>query len=108
MTTEGIAKGEEMIAVFMGGVKDGMSSIHYYFPNQGGYKMNLEYSTSYKELMPSIYKCLKICHEEMLDEWERGFSEAFLACSIFSLFKTTVSFITWYNLLNQSNEILHP
>lgn len=57
----------------------------------------LKYHSSYDWLMPVVNKCIEICNNEMLNEWENGFIDAFMSTNIDKLYKETVDFIKWYN-----------
>lgn len=56
-----------------------------------------QYHTSWDGLMPVVHKCLAICHEEMLNEWENSFQNAFMSCSINKMFEECFQFTQWYN-----------
>lgn len=56
------------------------------------------FDTSWEKLMPVVHKCLGICHEKMLKEWENSFADKFLSCSISSMHKEVVEFIEWWKL----------
>jgi chorismate synthase len=53
------------------------------------------YSTSWGTLMPVVHKCLAICHNNMLNEWEESFGNKFMSCSIDAMYKEVVDFIIW-------------
>lgn len=57
----------------------------------------LKYNWSWDWLMPVVHKCLAICHENMWNEWEAGFSDALFTCHINGMYKEAVEFIQWYN-----------
>ena len=59
--------------------------------------VHAKFHTSYEWLMPVVGKCLEICHEEMLNEWENSFVDAFLSTSFDLMFKEVTQFIEWYN-----------
>ena len=48
-------------------------------------------------LMEAVFKCLEICHNEMLNEWENGFSDSFFSRDINCMYSEVVRFIKWYN-----------
>lgn len=56
-----------------------------------------KYDKDYNWLMTAVNKCLVICHNEMLNEWEVSFSDCFFSCSIDKMYNEVVSFIHWYN-----------
>jgi hypothetical protein len=58
---------------------------------------NPKFDTSWDWLMPVVKKCLAICHEEMLNEWENYFCDIFLACDVLLMHKAVTEFIEWYN-----------
>ena len=99
--TETLEK-NKLIAKFMGMdiIFDGIS-YHFYYINEKGCKSATQihtlYESSWNWLMPVVHKCLAICNDLMLDEWESGFSDAFLSCSIATLYKEVTDFIEWYN-----------
>lgn len=57
----------------------------------------LFFTKEWNWLMPVVHKCLLICHENMLNEWENGFADAFLSRSIDTMVKEIISFIEFYN-----------
>ena len=57
----------------------------------------LHFDTDWNWLMEVVNKCLGICHEKMLNEWEDGFSDSFFSRDINCLYSETVRFIKWYN-----------
>ncbi len=57
----------------------------------------VKYNSSWDWLMPVIEKCLIYCHENMLNEWENGFSDSFLSANFNVLFKITTQFIQFHN-----------
>lgn len=59
--------------------------------------INLLFTKEWNWLMPVVHKCLLICHENMLNEWENGFADAFLSGSIDVMVKEVISFIEFYN-----------
>ena len=62
---------------------------------------NLMFNSSYDWLMPVVNKCLLICHENSLNEWENAFCDKFLTRDIQPLFDLCVEFIKWYNEQNK-------
>lgn len=60
-------------------------------------RKNLKYHESWDWLIPAIHKALEICHNEMLNEWENGFANAFLSCGIELPYRELTEFIKWYN-----------
>lgn len=88
------------IATFMGYINNGCSSDGFLINPETNYDEDIsemKYDTSWDWLMPVVHKCLVICNDLMLDEWEGGFSDAFLSCSIATLYKKVTDFIEWYN-----------
>lgn len=85
MTTNNIHEGNLLIAEFMG-YKRGGELQHY-----------LHYNERWDWLMPVVHKCLGICHDLMLNEWEQSFADEFLGTDIIALYKETIEFIEWYN-----------
>ena len=57
----------------------------------------LLFDTNWDWLMKAVHKCLGICHEKMLNEWEVFFSDKFFTCDIDVMFQAVVEFIKWYN-----------
>ena len=57
----------------------------------------VKYATSWEWLMPVVHKCLAICHERILNEWEASFADKFMACSLKSLYDEVIAFIKFYN-----------
>lgn len=57
----------------------------------------VKFHTSWDWLMPVVEKCLKYCHDKMLNEWESCFTDTFLTLSVKSMHETTFQFIEWYN-----------
>lgn len=55
------------------------------------------FNTSWDWLMPVVHSCLKICHENSLNEWENEFIDKFMACDINVMYGITIEFIMWYN-----------
>lgn len=55
------------------------------------------YHSDWNKLMPVVFKCLEICHNEMLNEWEDGFSDSFFSRDINCMYSEVVRFIKWYN-----------
>ena len=64
-------------------------------PLTDGLLLNLY--NDWNSLMPVIEKCLIYCHENMLNEWENGFSDSFLSVNFNVLFKITTQFIQFHN-----------
>ena len=62
---------------------------------------NCFYHSSWDWLMPVVQKCIKYCHDNMLEEWEQSFSDKFMICDIKALFNEVVKFIKWYNNLKK-------
>ena len=56
-----------------------------------------KYHTSWDWLMPVVHKCLSVCHNEMLNEWEESFADKLFTLSIESMYQETVEFIKWQN-----------
>ena len=56
----------------------------------------VKYNSSWEWLMPVVHKCLKICHENMLNEWENSFADKFLSCDIKMMYKEADEFIQWW------------
>lgn len=52
---------------------------------------------TWNDLMPVVHKCLKICHDNMLNEWENSFADKFLTLAIEPMFKEVIDFINFYN-----------
>ena len=90
-----------LIAEFMGFEKDSDQSELYFTGHNTEYQSatvdEMRFNVSWDWLMPVVHKCLGICHEGMIDEWENSFADEFLSCSIEVLYNETVAFITWYN-----------
>jgi hypothetical protein len=57
-------------------------------------------NNSWNWLMELVNKCLEICHENMLNEWETGFSDSFFSRDINCMYAEGVRFIKWYNQQN--------
>jgi hypothetical protein len=57
----------------------------------------LSFHSDWNWLMAATHKCLFICHELMLNEWEDSFSDKFLACGITPMRNEVIQFINWYN-----------
>ena len=57
----------------------------------------LKYHSDWNWLMTVVFKCLEICHNEMLNEWENGFSDSFFSRDINCMYSEVVRFIEWYN-----------
>lgn len=55
-----------------------------------------DYNDDWKELMKVVHRCLQICNEEMLNEWENSFCDKFLSCNIESMYNEVLNFIKWY------------
>ena len=60
-------------------------------------EVDLHYHSDWNWLMPVVFKCLEICHNEMLNEWENGFSDSFFSRDINCMYSEVVRFIEWYN-----------
>jgi hypothetical protein len=56
-----------------------------------------KYHSSYDWLMPVVNKCLKICHDNMLNEWENSFADKFMTAAFEPLYNEAVEFINWFN-----------
>ena len=56
-----------------------------------------KYDSDWNWLMTVVFKCLEICHNEMLNEWENGFSDSFFSRDINCMYSEVVRFIEWYN-----------
>ena len=56
-----------------------------------------KYDSDWNWLVPVVFKCLEICHNEMLNEWENGFSDSFFSRDINCMYSEVVRFIEWYN-----------
>lgn len=56
-----------------------------------------KFHSDWNWLMPVVFKCLEICHNEMLNEWENGFSDSFFSRDINCMYSEVVRFIEWYN-----------
>ena len=50
----------------------------------------------WNQLMQVVHKCLQICNENMLNEWEVSFSDKFFSCNIGNMYDETLKFIKWY------------
>lgn len=57
----------------------------------------VKYHSSWDWLMPVVHKCLEICNEEMLNEWEASFSDKFFTCAIEPMYNEVIEFIKWHN-----------
>ena len=57
----------------------------------------LKFHSSWDWLMPVIYKCLLICHNNMFNEWEESFADKFCLCELDALYNEVIEFITWCN-----------
>lgn len=56
-----------------------------------------DFSNSWEWLMPVVHRCLKYCHENMLNEWEEDFIDAFMSMSIDKMHDRVYNFIEFYN-----------
>ena len=56
-----------------------------------------KFDSDWNWLMKAVFKCLEICHNEMLNEWENGFSDSFFSRDINCMYSEVVRFIKWYN-----------
>lgn len=56
-----------------------------------------KFHSDWNWLIPVVFKCLEICHNEMLNEWENGFSDSFFSRDINCMYSEVVRFIKWYN-----------
>ena len=56
-----------------------------------------KFHSDWNWLMRVVFKCLEICHNEMLNEWENGFSDSFFSRDINCMYSEVVRFIEWYN-----------
>jgi hypothetical protein len=56
-----------------------------------------QYHQDWECLIDVVHKCLDICHEELLNEWEEVFCDAFLSISITKMYHEVVEFIKWHN-----------
>lgn len=61
----------------------------------------LYYHSDWNWLMEVVNKCLEICHENMLNEWEQGFSDSLFSRDINCMYAESVRFIKWYNEQNK-------
>lgn len=96
-----IEEKNRMIAEFMGVEfnKIGERFMASPTPNDIGscWEEQLKYDSSWEWLMPVVGKCLEVCHEEMLNEWENSFADVFLSTSFDLMFKEVTQFIEWHN-----------
>lgn len=72
-------------------IEDGLDEQHYFLPD------DMNFDTDWSWLMPVVHKCLFICHEKELNEWEIFFSDRFFTCNITKMYEAVVEFIEWYN-----------
>lgn len=63
----------------------------------GTNKEPLLFHSDWNWLMEVVFKCLEICNNEMLNEWEDSFSGAFFSMDIVQMYEEAISFIKWYN-----------
>lgn len=83
----------EVLAEFIG--FDILSNGYYQF--EGEVTRSLpDFKISWDWLMKVVHKCLEICNENMLNEWEAGFSDAFLSADIIQMYQEAVEFIEFY------------
>lgn len=61
----------------------------------------LKFDSDWNWLMEVVHKCLEICNNEMLNEWEIGFSDAFFSMDIVQMYKESISFVKWNNEQNK-------
>lgn len=105
-----VIDGNRLIAEFMGIKPKFMfgkwswSDSPFFFTNQDTEEKAMDsivnyvkYSTSWDWLMPVVHKCLGMCHELELNEWEISFSDKFFSCDIRVMFDEVVEFIRWHN-----------
>lgn len=71
-------------------------SAHWFTPT-GIRHERLHFDSDWNWLMPAVHKCLKICHEASLNEWENSFADKFMTCQIEPLYKEVLNFIDWDN-----------
>ena len=71
--------------------------------NNGFININIDiyeqckFHSDWNWLMKVEFKCLEICQNEMLNEWENGFSDSFFSRDINCMYSEVVRFIEWYN-----------
>ena len=96
---ENTLENSKLIADFIGTdlLKDLLSD------NNGFININVDiyeqckFHSDWNWLMKAVFKCLEICHNEMLNEWENGFSDSFFSKDINCMYSEVVRFIKWYN-----------
>ena len=97
----------EKIAEFMGftfeknlGWYDNESVLPDYVfnSNRGNCYDNLYFDISYDWLIPCVWKCLIISHNEMLNEWEDSFVDKISSCSFMLIYKEIIEFIDFFNV----------
>jgi hypothetical protein len=79
-----IDKNRKIVSVFTGTEPDQISDS---LAESAGFHKD------YGALMPLVNKCLGICHEEMLEEWDAGFADAFFSTNIELMYKELYEFI---------------
>lgn len=82
----------------------------HYFTSQDTFEQAMDsisnyakYDKSWDWLKKVVDKCLHICHEEMLNEWENSFCDKFLAINIDPMYNEVVEFIKYYNSQIKNN-----
>ena len=94
-----VTENNKLIAEFLG-----YSQPHPDYPNTTyWYKKDCQpltillFHSDWNWLMKAVFKCLEICDNEMLNEWEDGFSDSFFSRDINCMYSELVRFIKWYN-----------
>lgn len=57
----------------------------------------LKYHSSWNWLIEAVHRCLEICHDKMLNEWEQSFIDAFLSLDIVQMYSEVIDFVKWFN-----------